>query len=260
MGIRELPVRPENGQHFTADELEQLAKKELRYFTGPQTSNPTTNSNSDNTMAEAINPYIYSGWGLKNQGFGNEQVIRFQFDIINAANVALTAVLNCGYQNNHAYVKGLLKDGAFNDKSNTAGLSGVASSGKKLEDFQGFINRFPTRLKAIQLRTATAGQFSVPLIVKGINPFTAEGETPITFGDVQSQSDANDKVLNANLDDILEAPFFLGADKAIEYTIGANTTVSFTFYLGYVYHDVKAFEAMYKAFKQSQLANYVGIQ
>ena len=247
---------PRNGQHYSPDELEALAKSELHYFTG----NPTNNQPQNNSpIMGAINPFIVSGYGLKVVGFGNESTIRFQFDITNVNAAARTAVLNCGYQNNHSYAVGLLKDGAFNDKAGAAGLSGVAASGKKIEDFQGFINRYPTRLKAIQIRTATAAQFATPIIVKGINPFTAEGEVPITFGDVQSQADSNDKVLNANLDDILEYPLFLGADKALEYTLAGNASVSFTFYLGYIYHQEKGFEALYQAFKMGQLAQFVGL-
>lgn len=253
--MRELNLpAPQNRQHYTPQELEQLARTELHYFSG----NPTNTNNNPNKMADLVNPFIVSGYGLKQRGLGTESTIRFQFDITNINAAARTAILNCGYQNGHSYVKGLLKDGAFNDKSDAAGLTGVAASNKKIEDFQGFINRYPTRLKAIQIRTANSAQFATPIIVRGINPFTTEGETPITFGDVQSQADSNDKVLNANLDDILETPLFIGADKLLEYTLAGNSSVSFTFYLGYIWHQEKAFEMLYEEYKKGTLAQYIG--
>lgn len=104
---------------------------------------------------------------------------QFTVSVVNANAAARSAAMQSGYYKGNATLQaGQLVEGAFNDTSGAAGLTGATQEQKSIEELFLFLNECPTRLLAMKMQSTVAGQLNNNLTYQRLNPFKAE-ETKI---------------------------------------------------------------------------------
>lgn len=104
---------------------------------------------------------------------------QFTVSVVNANAAARSAAMQSGYYKGNATLQaGQLVEGAFNDTSGAAGLTGATQEQKSIEELFLFLNECPTRLLAMKMQSTVAGQLNNNLTYQRLNPFKVE-ETKI---------------------------------------------------------------------------------
>ena len=254
-------IRPMNGQYFTPDELERLARTELSNFTGSPaiptlqtlnfTSNTMTTEERDFKLG-LTNPLL--NFGASNSSFAipDTSARSFSFRISNTTPnggtaKTLNAVLFGGYRSLLASMPGLIKTGTFNDTTGSAGLSATSVETYSIEDFHAMLLREPTELLGLLFRyeNNSTSQISSKLTFTKMSPFTGEEKViqSIVPQTQQDPANPNDKILPMSLRGL---GMVLDYSKKVEYPILADTSVVVTMYFGASFSVASAMEKFTK--------------
>lgn len=251
-------IRPANGQYFTPDELENIARTQLSNFTGSP-SIPLSNSLNFTSQSHMdaqerdfklgiINPLLSFGVGNSSFATPDGGARTFSTRITNTTPGGgtartLMAALFGGYRGVISAQAGLMKTGAFNDMNGNAGLTATSTENYSIEDFIAIINREPTELLGMLFRyeNNSTSQISSKLTISKIAPYSGEERVIKSIVPQISQDPANpnDKILPVQL---RGAGIVLGYDKLITYPILADTSVVITFFLGASFSEMGAME------------------
>ncbi|HWY13350.1 MAG TPA: hypothetical protein VN026_18620, partial [Bacteroidia bacterium] len=120
---------------------------------------------------------------------------------------------------------GQLTDGAFNDTTGAAGLTGASTvAGKTIELLKKFLLYNPTRLVGIKLQSDVSAQMQQAFTIKRWNPFVTDKDLIIYPGNKQSQNVFQDKIL------IFDAEFQFGPIFNVLYNVVASSNLTITFF------------------------------
>jgi|GEM_PF-3382373 len=154
---------------------------------------------------------------------------QFKFTVANAATVTRTAVIWPGYlKGNSTLAPGQLADGAFNDTAGNSGLTGTSNSLKTIAELFAFLERVPTRMWAISIRTTVEAQMSNNFTVKAKSPFDDDVTTQIRPADNQDQTNFQLKILQF----FTPENFQLDYETLITYPFVASSSTTLTLYFG----------------------------
>lgn len=129
---------------------------------------------------------------------------------------------------------GLVTDGAFNDKSGAAGLSGASGSPGSIAMFQEFIRLNPSVISGFKIATANIAQMDQSVTLVKESPFAQHSSKVITPGTWASEGNFNTAILT------IPQSFFMDHQTRIEYTILGSTTVVITLMVGVSLNIAKA--------------------
>lgn len=228
-------------KHLTIEQIEKEAGK-LASFDG----NP---------------PSIYTGEGdplLHFEGdisnFAGEKNVnkQFSFTVANTASATRTAVIWPGYlKGNSTLAPGQLADGTFNDAAGNPGLSGTTNSLKTIAELFAFLEKVPTRLWAIGIRTTVEAQIANNLTVKAKSPFDEDTTYQVRPKDFQDQSNYQLKILQIPVD------LQLDYETLISYPFAASSSTTLTLYFGASLNIARGLRVKAKA-ANTQMAAFGG--
>lgn len=170
---------------------------------------------------------------------------QFVITIVNANASRRTARLFAGYlKGNATLAPGQLIEGAFNDITGAAGLTGATASEKSIEELQQFINTVPTRLLAVKVKSTVADQVSENLTYQRMSPFMTMPTKILRPDNFQNQDTFQDKIAtfpaNVQLDDqaqllcpvvgssTLRLTFFFGTSINLALTLERKAVAAHT--------------------------------
>lgn len=140
---------------------------------------------------------------------------------------------------------GLMKTGAFNDKSNQAGLSGSSGSPGSIEMFNAFIREFPSLISGFKIASDSVAQMDQSFTIVKQSPFKQHSSLVIATGTYASEGNFNTKILT------VPRPFFMDAQTVIEYTVLPSTSVTVTLMVGTSLNVAKALREKTQRAKQT---------
>jgi hypothetical protein len=153
---------------------------------------------------------------------------QFSFTVTNAATVTRTAVLWPGYlKGNATLAPGQLADGTFNDTAGNAGLSGATEGFKTIAELFAFLDKVPTRVWAIGLRTTVEGQVAKAITVTAKSPFSDDTSYQVRPKDFQDGQTFQTKILQ-----FATPKLQLDYETVVTYPFVAGSATTLTLYLG----------------------------
>lgn len=170
----------------------------------------------------------------------------FNLTITNtSSSVALTALLCPGLI---ATATGLIKDGTFNDASNTAGLTASGSPGT-IAFLNAFIQKFPSQIVGFKISSTNPSQFEQNIVLQKESPFKTHTSKPINVAIYASEANPNTQLIT------VKETFFMDAQSKISYQILPSTTVT----LGLVFGvSLNTAGALRKKTQKAVAAKYIG--
>ncbi len=127
------------------------------------------------------------------------------------------------------YTSGPIRDGAFNDKNGSSGLTG-AGSPLTIDLFLSYIYAHPTQISAIKISATEAAQIDQIFTERPLDPFRTREENYYMPGTKQDQNTYRDKIITVPTPGLV-----LCKDKILEYPIVGNATsnvVALTLFAG----------------------------
>lgn len=203
---------------FSADEIERKAQQlsnyaggKLSYYTG--TDDDLVSFEGDiRSFAQEL-----------------DKNLEKQFSIIVANGNAATrsAAIQSGYFLGNAVLQpGQLVEGAFNDTTGAAGLSGSTPEQKSIQELFLFLNNCPTRLLAMKIESTVQGQINQNLTYQRLNPFKTEENKIIRPKNYINQDTFQNNQVTFPVDVQLDA-----LSRLLLSFVGTSTT-TFTMFFG----------------------------
>ncbi|ADY51450.1 hypothetical protein Pedsa_0878 [Pseudopedobacter saltans DSM 12145] len=166
----------------------------------------------------------------------------FIVSLTNSGAAARTVLLSPGLI---ADAVGLMKTGAFNDKSGAAGLSGASGSPGTIEEFNAFIRHFPSLISGFKIASDNVAQMDQSITIVKRSPFKQHASLVIATGTYASEGNFNTKILT------VPRPFFMDCQTAIEYIVLPGTSVTLTLMVGTSLNIAKALREKTQRAKQT---------
>jgi len=213
-----------SASYFSPEQLEQEAAK-LSHFEGGKKLSFYTGEDDDLLSFEGdIRSFA--------QELDKNLEKQFSVSVVNANAAARTAVLYAGYLlANTTLAPGLLVEGAFNDTSGAAGLTGATLEAKSIQELNLFLNACPTRLLAFKIQSNLSGQLNNNLTYQRNNPFKTEETITIRPKNFINQDTfQNDQVtfpVDVQLDQLakLQYPFIGASTNYVTFYFGASLNI-----------------------------------
>lgn len=143
---------------------------------------------------------------------------------------------------------GLIKDGAFNDTTNTAGLTASGSPGT-IAFLNAFIQKFPSQIVGFKISSTNPSQFEQNIVLQKESPFKTHTSKPINVAIYASEANPNTQLIT------VKETFFMDAQSKISYQILPNTTVT----LGLVFGvSLNTAGALRKKTQKAVASKYIG--
>jgi hypothetical protein len=160
---------------------------------------------------------------------------QFVVTIVNANAAKRTALLFAGYvKGNATLAPGQLIEGAFNDTSGAAGLTGSTASEKSIEELLLFVNSVPTRLLALKIKSTVSDQASESFTYQRLSPFQTLPTKILRPDNFQNQDTYQDKIVtfpaNVQIDDQaqLKCPVVGASTIRIAFFFGTSINMALT--------------------------------
>lgn len=120
---------------------------------------------------------------------------------------------------------GLVADGAFNDYSGNAGLTGSGAP-QPIALFNAFIDKFPTTVLGFKISTNNVTQLDQVITIQKQSPFKSYSSRIIQIGVYADPINPNTSLLN------IPEKFYMDQQTLIQYPLLPSTSVSLIFAFG----------------------------
>ena len=161
----------------------------------------------------------------------------FVMTIVNAAGGNLSAYLCPGYTYYPGTTaNGVALDGAFNDTSGAAGLTGSGTP-KAIKEFFSFLMYSPVAIGGIKIESSVATQVSQQLIIEHLSPFKVLEQQIINLGSYQNENTFRDKIVTVPTPNLV-----MSSNTRITLPIVAGSTCTITFLAGAILNPAHALQ------------------
>ena len=159
----------------------------------------------------------------------------FVMTLTNPNAASRTALLCPGYlYYPGSTMNGAVLDGAFNDTTGAAGLTGGGSP-KTVNEFFAFIGTAPVQVAGIKIESTVAAQVSQQLIIEHLSPFKTLEQHIINLGSYQNENTFRDKIVTIPTPNLV-----LSSHTKIYLPIVGTSTCTVTFLAGAVLNPAAA--------------------
>jgi hypothetical protein len=155
----------------------------------------------------------------------------FKITLVNANAATRTAYLFGGY----AAPTGLIATGAFNDKNGDAGLTGSSSPGT-IAHFLEYIDRNPTLILGMKVKSTLASQLDESLTLQDLSPFITLPSREIYLSAYVDEKNYNDKIATVT------ESFYASNQTQVQIPVVGSSTVTITLYCGPSLNTYKALQ------------------
>ncbi|MCX6265867.1 MAG: hypothetical protein NTW16_00715 [Bacteroidetes bacterium] len=178
-------------------------------------------------------------FGGYNKTFANaaESGRLFIVTLTNANAASRTALLCPGYlYYPGSTMNGAILDGAFNDTTGAAGLTGSGSP-KSVTEFFAFVSNAPVAISGIKIESTLASQVAQQLIIEHMSPFKQLEQQIINLGSYQNENTFRDKIVTIPTPNLV-----LSNNTKIYLPIVGSSTCTITFLAGAILNPAHALQ------------------
>ena len=178
-------------------------------------------------------------FGGYNKTFANaaESGRIFIMTLTNANAASRTALLCPGYlYYPGTTMNGAVLDGAFNDTTGAAGLTG-AGSPKSVTEFFAFVSNSPVAISGIKIESTLATQVSQQLVIEHMSPFKTLEQQIINLGSYQNENTFRDKIVTIPTPNLI-----MSNNTKIYLPIVGSSSCTITFLAGAILNPAHALQ------------------